>query len=114
MHPVWLAKALRRQENPDMRRSFLGNLLLFGTAAFATAVAGVARSTAQVEIEVNRPRTPFDCDTPLGEKWYGSEERCLEELCGGKNVTNEYIFEANGRSRRNPCYGRNPTQFEER
>ncbi|MEO8601789.1 MAG: hypothetical protein ABI629_04340 [bacterium] len=61
--------------------------------------------------DVNRPRTPYDCDTPIGRDWYGSTERCLEELCGGRNVTNEWFFDDNHRRRRNPCYGRNPSEF---
>jgi hypothetical protein len=67
---------------------------------------------AQLQVDVNRPRSEFECDTPVGEKWYGSTERCLEELCGGKNVYNEWIFDSDKRRRRNPCYGRNPTSFK--
>jgi hypothetical protein len=70
-----------------------------------------AASQAQVQIDINRPHSPFQCDTPIGEKWYGSTERCLDELCGGKNVYNEWIFDDDKRRRRNPCYGRNPTDF---
>jgi hypothetical protein len=77
------------------------------TMTLASPVAG------QVAVEVNRPRSEFQCDTPIGIQWYGSEERCLQELCGGKNVFNEYIFDENNRRRRNPCYGQNPTQFEQ-
>lgn len=65
----------------------------------------------QLQVDVNRPRSQFECDTPVGEKWYGSTERCLDELCGGKNVYNEWIFDSDKRRRRNPCYGRNPTSF---
>ncbi len=72
----------------------------------------VGPAHAQVQIDVNRPRTPFDCDTPLGKQWYGSENRCLEELCAGGNVTNEYIFDKHNRRRENPCYGRNPFELE--
>ena len=68
-------------------------------------------AAAQLQVDVNRPRSQFECDTPVGEKWYGSTERCLEELCGGQNVYNEWIFDADKRRRRNPCYGRNPTSF---
>ena len=94
-----------------MRRTAASLLLVFTAAVLSDAA--VDRASAQVQIEINRPRTPFDCDTPIGERWYGSEDRCLAELCGGQNVTNEYIFESDGRARRNPCYGRNPTSFED-
>lgn len=63
------------------------------------------------QVDVNRPRTPFDCDLPIGEAWYGSQERCLAELCAGENVYNQYIFDASERRRKNPCYGQNPTEF---
>lgn len=62
-------------------------------------------------IDVNRPRTPFDCELPIGENWYGSRAQCLAYLCAGQNVYNEYLFDADNRRRRNPCYGQNPTQF---
>jgi hypothetical protein len=82
-------------------------LVLLATSIFA------ARLEAQVQIDVNRPRSPFECDTPIGEQWYGSEERCLQELCAGRNVFNEYIFDANNRRRVNPCYGQSPTEVDE-
>jgi hypothetical protein len=63
------------------------------------------------EIEVNRPRSIFQCDTPLGKDWYGSTERCLAELCVGGNYTNRYISDAE-RLRRNPCYGRDPYELQ--
>jgi hypothetical protein len=83
-----------------------GRLLL--VSLFATVSLPAA---AQLQVDVNRPRSEFECDTPVGEKWYGSTERCLAELCGGKNVTNEWIFDAQNRRRRNPCYGQSPTEF---
>ena len=64
-------------------------------------------------IDVNRPRTPFDCELPIGEDWYGSRTRCLAYLCGGRNVYNEFVFDADNRRRRNPCYGQNPTELPE-
>ena len=67
-----------------------------------------------VAVDVNQPRTQFECDTPIGINWYGSTQRCLEELCGGKNVTNEWIFDQFGRARKNPCYGINPFYFEQK
>lgn len=75
------------------------------------AVASSLPAAAQLQVDVNRPRSEFECDTPVGEKWYGSTERCLAELCGGKNVTNEWIFDRQNRRRRNPCYGQSPTEF---
>ncbi len=62
-------------------------------------------------VDVNRPQTPFDCELPIGENWYGSRARCLAYLCAGENVYNEYVFDADGRRRKNPCYGQSPTEF---
>lgn len=62
-------------------------------------------------VDVNRPQTPFDCELPIGTNWYGSRARCLAYLCGGENVYNEYVFDADGRRRKNPCYGQSPTEF---
>ncbi|HVN87037.1 MAG TPA: hypothetical protein VMW17_19575 [Candidatus Binatia bacterium] len=64
-------------------------------------------------VDVNRPRVPEDCDLPIGINWYGTRERCLAELCAGRNVYNEYIFDAANRRRKNPCYGQSPTDFPE-
>lgn len=83
----------------------------FAVPALVAACWLPAPADAQLQVDVNRPRSQFECDTPVGEKWYGSTERCLEELCGGKNVYNEWIFDSDKRRRRNPCYGRNPTSF---
>lgn len=69
-----------------------------------------SRSGPPAQIDVNRPRTPFDCELPIGENWYGSRAKCLAYLCAGRNVYNEYVFEEN-RRRKNPCYGQNPTEF---
>jgi hypothetical protein len=80
-------------------------------AAAAALLVMCELAQAQLQVDINRPRSKFECDTPVGEKWYGSTERCLEELCGGQNVTNEWLFDDNKRRRRNPCYGCNPTSF---
>jgi hypothetical protein len=66
-----------------------------------------------VEIEVNRPRSIFECDTPVAEKWYGSTNRCLKELCAGENVISTHIIDGAGRLRRNPCYGRSPFELQQ-
>jgi hypothetical protein len=66
---------------------------------------------ASQAVDVNRPQSPFDCELPIGQQWYGSRERCLAYLCGGENVYNEYVFDADGRRRKNPCYGQSPTDF---
>lgn len=81
-------------------------VLLLAGAAFADGIP--ARRSGQ--IDVNRPHSPFDCTTPIGESWYGSTRRCLAELCAGHNVYNEYIFEGM-RRRKNPCYGQSPTDY---
>ena len=84
--------------------------LLYAIALLVLTAAGPAG--AQVEIDINRPRSVYECDLPNGIRWYGSEERCLQELCIGHNVTNRWTFDNNGRRRRkNPCYGINPRTF---
>lgn len=80
-------------------------LVVVALSAFGTDV------WAQVQIEVNRPRNIFDCDTPRGEQWYGSTDRCLRELCVGQNVTNAQLVDDSGHLRRNPCYGRDPFEL---
>ncbi|GBD26378.1 hypothetical protein HRbin30_01710 [bacterium HR30] len=72
-----------------------------------------AGATGQVQVDVNRPRSPFDCVLPIGRQWYGSEERCLAYLCGGQNVYNEYVFDAQNRRRKNPCFGQSPTELRD-
>jgi len=47
----------------------------------------------------------------MAERWYGSTKRCLQDLCAGGNVYNEYIFDAENRRRKNPCYGLSPTDY---
>ena len=84
-------------------------LALMGLLLAVAAPAGAGEG----QVDVNRPHGPFDCDTPIGEQWYGSTARCLDELCAGFNVTNEWLFAGDDkRRRRNPCYGRNPTSFD--
>jgi hypothetical protein len=85
---------------------------LIAGIVLAAAAWSSAPAEAQLQVDVNRPRSQFECDTPVGEQWYGSTERCLEELCGGQNVYNEWLFDDHKRRRRNPCYGRNPTSFK--
>ncbi|MFI5399325.1 MAG: hypothetical protein ACHQ9S_27670 [Candidatus Binatia bacterium] len=62
-------------------------------------------------VDVNRPQTSFDCELPIGQAWYGTRERCLAYLCAGENVYNEYIFDSDGRRRKNPCYGQSATEL---
>jgi len=86
--------------------------LSIGAALITAALA--APAAAQVQIDINRPRTPFDCSLQLGQSWYGTKERCLQELCAGQNTTNEWIFDNDGRRRRrNPCYRVDPFNFDE-
>ena len=82
-------------------------------AALAIGAAGgaAAAAHAQLPVEVNRPRSIFECDTPVGERWYGSADRCLRELCVDLNVTNAQIVDDSGHLRRNPCYGRDPFEL---
>jgi len=88
------------------------NRILCGLSLFV--LAGTA--AAQVQIDINRPRNEFDCAYPNGIAWYGSQERCLQELCLGKNVTNQWLFDGDGNSkrrRRNPCYRVDPRSFND-
>jgi hypothetical protein len=82
--------------------------VLFVTIGLASPALG------QVEININRPRSAFDCTLPNGKEWYGSEERCLAYLCAGQNVYNEYIFDHDNRRRKNPCYGQSATDFPDK
>jgi hypothetical protein len=68
---------------------------------------------AQVQVDVNRPRSAFDCLLPMGAQWYGSQERCLAYMCAGQNVYNEYVFDAHNRRRKNPCFGQSPTELRD-
>jgi hypothetical protein len=61
---------------------------------------------------VRPPRTIFDCDTPRGEDWYGSADRCLAEMCAGGNFTNQYVDGPGNKPRKNPCYGRDPYELQ--
>jgi hypothetical protein len=79
-------------------------------ALVLAAVAGAQAPPAQ--IEVNRPRSIFECDTPIGVSWYGTADRCLKELCAGENVISTHVIDREGRLRRNPCYGRSPFELQ--
>jgi len=79
--------------------------------ALVLLAAGVEQAPS-VEVDVNRPRSIFECDTPVGERWYGSKDRCLKELCAGENVISTHVFDTQGRLRRNPCYGRSPFELQ--
>jgi len=84
--------------------SSFGLFLLLSSASVA----------AQVQVDVNRPRNAYECDLPHAIRWYGSEHRCLQELCTGRNVTNQWTFDRGGsRRRKNPCYGVSPQTFED-
>ena len=83
------------------------------TAALLALTLAAPAVAGEHQVDVNRPRSPFDCDTPIGVGWYGSTDRCLDELCGNFNTINEWLFvDDHKRRRRNPCYGRNPTSFD--
>ncbi len=79
---------------------------------FAACALSAGAALAQLQVDLNRPRSAFECDLPIGIQWYGSKQRCLQELCVGANVTNRWTFENQGKRRRkNPCYGVNPRTF---
>ena len=93
-----------------------GMVLLFGVIHLSAGKAGAQGSVylpPSAQVDVNRPHTPFDCELPIGINWYGSTQRCLQYLCGDKNVYNQWIFDQDNRRRRNPCYGQSPTDFGE-
>lgn len=73
-----------------------------------------APAAAQLQVDINRPRSPFECDLENARRWYGSEARCLQELCASDNTTNEWVFDDSGkRRRRNPCYRVDPFNFDD-
>ncbi|MCX8072798.1 MAG: hypothetical protein N3C12_10155 [Candidatus Binatia bacterium] len=80
---------------------------------FLIFIGWCSLASAQVQVDVNRPRSPLDCSLPIGRQWYGSRERCLAYLCAGQNVYNEYVFDAHNRRRKNPCFGQSPTELRE-
>jgi hypothetical protein len=79
--------------------------LIFVPVLLGAAPAKHARppKQAKIIIETSRPNSPFDCDTAKAREWYGSEKRCREDLCRGRNETNAYIDGPDGRLRQNPC-----------
>ena len=81
-------------------------LVLAGLSAAARAA-----ETPSVNVDVNRPKTAFDCDLSIAERWYGSKERCLKDLCVGRDVISINVLD-DGRLRKNPCYGRTPSDLE--
>jgi hypothetical protein len=95
----------------------MGGMRLFALVALALAMLATAaraqdpRLRPNGVLDVNRPRSAFECDTPIGRDWFGSEERCLAELCAGENVTNAHVIDARGNLRRNPCAGRDPFEL---
>lgn len=90
------------------------DVTMMGVGLAVLAALGAARlaSAQPLPLEVNRPRSIFECDTPVGEQWFGSTDRCLRELCQGQNVTNAQIVDVGGRLRRNPCHGRDPFELQ--
>lgn len=86
----------------------VGLALLAGTAY----AQGVDRPPGN-SIDINRPQSAFECDMPIAYNFYGSRARCLQDLCAGRNVYNEYVFDEAHRRRKNPCYGQNPTEVDD-
>jgi len=85
-------------------------LIVVALAVFLSSFSPAAM--AQLQIDLNRPRSPYECDLPHAIRWYGSQQRCLQEMCIGRNTTNQWSFEGGGRRRRrNPCYGVDPRSF---
>jgi hypothetical protein len=92
----------------------LAALLLVTLTTDAAAVERRSRKSGRgrtVHADSTRPRSASECDLPGGREWFGSTERCLQELCAGENVTNAHTQDREGRIRRNPCYGRDPYEL---
>ena len=87
-------------------------LCALSVVALAAARSACLAQSPPVQVEINRPRSIFECDLPVGEQWYGSTNRCLKELCAGQNVISTHVFDGEGRLRRNPCYGRSPFELQ--
>ena len=114
--------ANQRHKKPWLAASVLAVLVGVTVGVVDTAVAGGKRSARSAETAdappttrnaaVRPPRSIFDCDTPRGEDWYGSADRCLQELCAGGNFTNQYIDGPGHQLRKNPCYGRDPYELQ--
>jgi len=105
---MWVTLALTATSEAEVVSATVPRLV---RPAPACPVILAESHTGTAVIDVNRPRSPFDCELPIGRNWYGSTSRCLAYLCGGRNVYNEYIFDQDNRRRRNPCYGQSPTDF---
>lgn len=71
----------------------------------AEAEATKRPPSAKVVVDAGRPSSPFDCDTAKARQWYGSERRCLQDLCAERNRSNAYVDGPDGRLRPNPCSG---------
>lgn len=109
---------IMRKKTCDARESILDvprTQGFVGWRLMATLAAFLFHSVlqAQVAVDINRPRSPFDCLLPIGVQWYGSEQRCLAYMCAGQNVYNEYVFDGQNRRRKNPCFGQSPTELRD-
>jgi hypothetical protein len=84
---------------------WLVTALILVPVSLGVAQAKQTRPRRQVKviIETGRPTSPFDCDTAKAREWYGSVERCREDLCRGRNESSAYIDGPDGRLRHNPC-----------
>ena len=109
-HRESVTDARRLPGRSDFKARRLSVAVLVLSALTLPAVTSASDHHRTVTIDVNRPRSLFDCDLPIGIKWYGSTERCLQELCAGQNVFNESIFDGAGRRRKNPCFGQSPSE----
>jgi hypothetical protein len=111
----WLALVTVAPALPGAQRWSLSHSMVGAGAASLVAEQAPAQQgtnqPAPVVVAPGAPQTAFDCELPIGQQWYGSRGRCLAYLCEGQNVYNEYMFDANGRRWKNPCYGQSPTEF---
>ncbi len=87
------------------RVTWLPVVVVLGLACLGASKATPAKRPKQskITLDTGRPTSPFDCDTAKAKAWYGSEQRCHEDLCRGRNESNAYVSGPDGRLRANPC-----------
>lgn len=79
-------------------------VVVLAVASLGASKGAPAKRAQRSKVIVETPpSSPFDCDTARAKEWYGSEQRCREDLCRGRNESNAYVSGPDGRLRANPC-----------